>query len=120
MKSYTDIEQSKKLAKVLPADSADMWWPYYYDVLSDSGEYDKEPTLHKPIIDIDHAIPCWSLATLLETLNNPGLMRVARGNEKGNWFLLLYSDNEIYRIWGNNPIDICYELILKLHKQKRI
>jgi hypothetical protein len=26
IKSYTDLEQSKKLAEVLPIDSADMYW----------------------------------------------------------------------------------------------
>lgn len=26
MKAYTDIEQSKKLAEILPVESADMWW----------------------------------------------------------------------------------------------
>ena len=29
IKSYTDLEQSKKLAKILPLESADMWWNYY-------------------------------------------------------------------------------------------
>ena len=26
IKSYTDIEQSRKLAKILPLESADMYW----------------------------------------------------------------------------------------------
>ena len=34
MKSYTDIKQSRKLAEILPIESADMWWverkPVYY------------------------------------------------------------------------------------------
>lgn len=26
MKAYTDIEQSKKLAEILPIETADAWW----------------------------------------------------------------------------------------------
>ena len=29
MKGYTDLEQSKKLAEILPLESADMWYSYY-------------------------------------------------------------------------------------------
>ena len=31
MKNYTDIEQSKKLAEILPIESADMWYAEVYE-----------------------------------------------------------------------------------------
>ena len=30
MKAYTDVEQSKKLAEILPIESADLWWAERY------------------------------------------------------------------------------------------
>lgn len=61
MKSYTDIEQSKKLAKFLPLESADGYWfkgfpaqPYmvYTKGTPNPGEH----------------ISCWSLSALLELM----------------------------------------------------
>lgn len=69
MKSYTDIEQSKKLAEVLPLESADMGWNVFIDDT-------KRPL---PIDDWDLVkdgsgnvkfYPAWSLAALLEILLN--------------------------------------------------
>ena len=64
IKSYTNIEQSKKLAEILPLESADM---YYF--VADSVE--KQETNYAircgtPIVKTD--IPCWSLASLLELM----------------------------------------------------
>ena len=70
MKSYTDIEQSKVLAEILPLESADMYIykNIFFGALScfngttQVGEYvkltDKE----------NKAYPCWSLAALLQVL----------------------------------------------------
>ena len=66
IKSYTDIEQSKKLAEILPLESADMYYmetsPNNYtvgilqrlerDMLHNQAEYYK-------------MFPCWSLTALL-------------------------------------------------------
>lgn len=110
MKTYTDLEQSKKLAKILPADSADMWWPYYYDIISDTGEYDKEPMLHKPICDIDRAIPCWSLAALLNYLREVDFFPEIDVDELT---IIMNIDNIMVK--ADNFIDACVEMILKLH-----
>jgi hypothetical protein len=70
IKSYTDIEQSKQLAKILPIESADMYIykNVFFGALScfngttQIGEYikltDKE----------SKAYPCWSLAALMNLL----------------------------------------------------
>ena len=59
MKSYTDLEQSKKLAKILPLESADMHY-----VLTDSDQETYSPGLEK-YYGVLPSIPCWSLAALL-------------------------------------------------------
>lgn len=59
MKSYTDLEQSKKLAKILPPESADMFY-------RDNGEDVKLMWEH--LSEIKVTTPCWSLTILLEVL----------------------------------------------------
>ena len=68
MKAFTDIEQSKKLAKILPFDSADMAWyssyakdGYSIRMLNDTYPLDI-------IGDAHDEIPAWSLAALLDVL----------------------------------------------------
>ena len=110
----TTLEQSKKLAEILPLDSADMWWSYFYDVISDYGEYDKEPMLHKPVCNPDEAIPCWSLAALLDQLEDTsGLAK-----EYGLWFC--YDNRKSYCTKHyDNPVDACVEMILKLKEEMK-
>lgn len=79
-KAFTDLEQSKKLAEILPLESADMWWAERYKGhIGDNGEYvvAENPyyylSLTKPSDtnysqDVIHDIPCYSLAALIEVL----------------------------------------------------
>jgi hypothetical protein len=46
MKSYTDIEQSKKLAEFLPIESADMYYKY---ILPKSDKIHNVPEIGNPI-----------------------------------------------------------------------
>lgn len=67
MKSYTDIEQSKKLAEILPIESADMMWEDWS--LIDEGW--KLSVGYYPEIEKDYGrkcYPAWSLAALLDIL----------------------------------------------------
>lgn len=80
MKSYTDIEQSKKLAEILPIESADMRYGYIapydfsdrmYDGGYDSIPYPKDFLIKNPNFSADEydaELPCWSLAALLTLL----------------------------------------------------
>lgn len=43
IKSYTDIEQSKKLAMILPIESADMCWQYQKDRWVGEPDYQEFP-----------------------------------------------------------------------------
>ncbi len=108
MKSYTDIEQSKKLAEILPLESADMC--YINDGTAtkiDANSYSVRYSMWKDcVVEI---IPCWSLAALLSVLPSATLDS---------------SNDHYYRIrcmkrfteWYDNAIDACYEMIVKLHE----
>jgi len=125
MKSYTDIEQSRKLAEILPIESADMFWanaPITVPCIKDGNPMGVN-------------IPCWSLAALLNFLP-PYLFEFDRGidlniyphlngkswhcsympncieNMKTDKFRLMTSENSL--------VDACYEMILKLNEFKML
>ena len=58
MKSYTDIEQSRRLSEILPIESADMWYQHIgYEHIADS----EVPTYIPMVIrdcESDVDIPC--------------------------------------------------------------
>ena len=73
IKSYTDLEQSKKLAKFLPLESADMWYQHTGFSIKDGSE---KPIYFPMIIrdcESDKDIPCWSLSALISVLPNTKL-----------------------------------------------
>lgn len=136
MKAYTDIEQSKKLAEILPIGSSDMWWAERYaGKVMPNGQYivDEKPvyclSLTKPS-DNDYSqdtvkdIPCWSLAALLNVL--PSVItrngkRMFLTMEKAGAYNLYYkSPDRLDELWETKeePIDACYEMISLLHEQK--
>jgi hypothetical protein len=105
MKTYTDLEQSKKLAEILPLESADMWFANGIIVARDSVN---EPD------DIQSVSPCWSLAALLGVIPEPDLVQ----NSEGTWLIRSWVNAYPWSVGGySNPVDACYELILKLHEQ---
>lgn len=112
MKSYTDIEQSKKLAEILPIESADMWFCPYHDV-----EYWYDvPNIGNADIKYNQ-LPCWSLTALLSVLpegiiENYYAPYLQKENGK---YSIAYGNDELLCI-ADNPIDACYEMILKLNK----
>ena len=65
IKAYTDLEQSRKLAEILPIESADM----YYSKHSLENYYSPIPLIGK-YSNIRNDIPCWSLAALLKLIPN--------------------------------------------------
>ncbi len=68
VKSFTDIEQSKKLAEILPHESADMHYILIGDI--ETGEIicsDICPIqVGKPYNEL--TLPCWSIGALLELM----------------------------------------------------
>lgn len=72
MKSYTDINQSKRLAEILPIESADC----FYLVVKENNEVIQTPGFlninalqkEKMFVEKVSVIPCWTLAALLEVM----------------------------------------------------
>ena len=140
IKSYTDLEQSKKLAKVLPLESADMRYGYiapydYSDRMYDGGydeiPYPKDFLIKNPNFsanEYDAELPCWSLAALLDVLPNnenistnlsKGGYRISTLEYTNNWFVDYEDETDG---WNNrvtsadNPVDACVAMIEKLHE----
>lgn len=122
-KAYTDLEQSKKLAEILPLESADM---DYIPVINIEGEY----SITVNIWDNDHVIdegwiPCWSLAALLSilpTIDNRNA-EFCKDIRFDKWHIYYHCtatlpiiDTERYE----NLVDACYEMILKLNEMKML
>lgn len=106
IKSYTDLEQSKKLAEILPLESADMG--YLWNGIS----FCEYPVSNQTIFKRIENIPCWSLAALLSVIPNYKL------SSEHNYHTCAAetSFGKVAVVWFDNPIDVCYELILKLHE----
>ena len=122
MKSYTDLEQSKKLAEILPLESADM---HYVLIDTDKNKYDAG--LGKYIGILSH-YPCWSLAALLDVLESE-----IDGEEGETYQLNIEKDGTWWNVWYRERydeadaieaesteefVDACVEMIEELHKQK--
>lgn len=114
MKSYTDIEQSRKLAEFLPIESADMCYKCIgedpYDVcLRPYSEWREE---YKGLLvakEVD-VIPCWSLAALLGVIPQADLHSF---NEQWTCYS---TPNRTYSKTANNPVDACVVMIEKLNE----
>lgn len=110
MKAFTDLEQSKKLAKILPLESADMGY------LWNGTSFCEYPVSNQTIFNRIENIHCWSLVALLEVLPNGIVMNKDSQNGKYH-FSSKYVGTYLT---ADNPIDGCYELILKLHELKML
>jgi len=112
MKSYTNLEQGKKLAEILPLESADMF-------LALNGHI---PVMSKYIDDglvtaDNTAIPCWSLAALLDILpKGTDIIKEEADTENEHYMCTVEIKDDIISTFGNNPVDACYKMILKLHE----
>ena len=118
MKAYTDLEQSKKLAKILPIESADMRYAPFGD--THPWVWDEEVKLLE-----NGAVPCWSLAALMEILSselqdNHYLTLDKEPYENGDEYCCCYEDcngNSFRHCFSDNPVDACYEMIIKLKEK---
>ena len=142
IKSYTDLEQSKKLAEILPLESADMVSPFRHtkndeyisgyvvsrNYIEVYNEMMKLPGMEKK--DICQLIqPAWSIAALLDVLpfhlivnNQRYVFSMVKGLDKnGETYAIKYAIfNTTFYLhltdFYNNPIDACVDMIEKLHE----
>lgn len=133
MKSYTNIEQSKKLAEILPLESADMYYIRKTHDLSGNPVDSKciEPRYENSnseyvnyivrTFEPYEKIPCWSLAALINALP------ISIKFKDDEYYLRFmkeyveYANDEIsltgrclHTTGNNNLVDACFEMILKL------
>ena len=122
LKSFTDIPQSKKLAEILSPESADVIWDLTNPDL---------PTIRAiPYEDSDYnnkylnIIAAWSLTALLGVLNEikPLVYTPILFPSEGKWILQFaeYGHGNICEVTCDNPVDACYEMILKLNELKML
>ena len=107
MKSYTDIEQSKKLAEILPKQTADFHFKSY--------------SVLEGWCDIPHYrtashikdLPCWSLAALLD------VYPMCVGRDLG-MFCCWVNHKSMCSSHFDNPVDACVDMIITLKERKLI
>lgn len=119
IKSYTDLEQSKKLAEILPIETADMFLAMngILPVMSkyiDSGFVTADET----------AVPCWSLAALLSVLpkigaEEPMVGKLYYASKPVERYICEYSLTNMTSEY-NNPVDACVEMVEKLNEFKML
>ena len=138
MKAYTDIEQSKELAEILPLESADMCYDLGYDDVKASincENFTAYYTADEYPEFKDRFIPAWSVGALLDFLP-PYLYEFERGidldiypNLNGKGWHCSYMPNAVENMKndkfkqitnGDNPIDAAFEMVCWLLENKKI
>ena len=139
-KAYTSLEQSKKLAEILPIESADMFiadvslkeeqtHSYNFHVLTTWGHknFDELKERENKFVQF---IPCWSLGALFGVLpttignffeNNALRLRIDKGENDFNIWYENFDCGDVAEgldVKEDNLVDACYEMLLKLYKQK--
>ncbi len=116
MKSYTDLEQSKKLAEILPIESADMSWA--------SNGFGKPFARTIPIKGYPEELcACWSLSALLSVLPD------SIYDSTNEFSQLEFTKKSVAYIHGttegvkigalkDNLVDACVDIITRLHELK--
>ena len=119
IKSFTDLSKSKALAKILPLESADMWYHGHYSPWESERKYDDEPCPFHSISPTWDK-PCWGLAALLKCLSKikPQVYTPILFPSEGKWILQFaeHGHGNVYEVSCDNPVDACYEMILKLNE----
>ena len=132
-KSFTDIEQSKKLAEILPIETADMSWTnnkLKKEVSANlSSIVEMQTYFDSSIYEWDRfyeLTPCWSLTALLNYLREIDFFPEIDADKCEVTMNINYYDEEEARLLApihnikvkaESFIDACYEMIIKLHEQ---
>ena len=119
IRSYTTIEQSRKLAETLPLESADQSY-IRVSIAGDNFNIPEEMQYKHngdtPFIFCNGVgIPCWSLAALIKVLPSiEGFKPVIDLDINQLRYEGKYRDELCFD--SENLIDACYEMIIKLHE----
>ena len=132
MKSYTNIEQSRKLAEILPIESADCC---YFEV-RENGEVIPTPGFmdikglqkEKRLLKEVSLIPCWSLSALLNVMPkdikyfHTLTMDFVNTHSKIGWRIGYCNEHWSFKkeFINTNPVFAAYECICWLFENKLI
>lgn len=122
MKSFTDIEQSKKLAKILPFKSADMaYMAIIEDYMYPQKVKEYRLTIKDECFNSKYDIPAWSLAALLELIQDDIKIEKTLFDQSDLFTYSILSDTFDYRTYEHEElIDACVEMIEKLKEKELI
>lgn len=138
IKSHTSVEQSRKLAEILPHESADMYYKYVLpksNIIEHNPQngspvealkwYNKGYTYsdRKPLSLEEYCIPCWSLAALLDVLPTKLKIVLAINDFQGDRkekYVIGSVEHDKYDCYADNPVDACVNMIIKLHECKKL
>ena len=117
IRAYTTIEQSRKLAEILPIESADMFhFIHIVDTVGFGCKKDAAEFYSKTEFEY---IPCWSLAALLQCLpDGTDIIKDKADTENEKYMCTVGVKDDIISTFGNNPVDACMAMIEKLHELK--
>ncbi len=127
IKAYTDLEQSKKLAEILPLESADMCFANDGTAIKiDANSYNVRKLMWKDYVV--EVIPCWSLAALRSCLppgiSIDGILYVFEShNTFDNMWVYEYKFEDISApLYSKslNEIDAAIDMIIQLKENKMI
>ena len=120
IKNYTNLEQSKKLAEILPIESADAFYPWRELMKDYDSIYVPEKMLMSDIEEDD--ILAWSLAALIDIASTycNRLEITLRADKKYNVFAV--KNDFVFRSFDDHPdgfdnlVDACVAMIEKLNE----
>lgn len=113
MKAYTDIEQSKKLAEILPLESTDMWY-WEWPTAPKYNNYE-HPMFHKGEDIVN--VPCWSLTALLEAIRKKVGCDLSIWDGGYNINVYDLESGKVIAELYSNPVDAVVETIYKLKEK---
>ena len=124
IKNYTDLEQSRKLAEILPIESADQTWARIAITGANLDVPEELQYRHNGDMPFQYysgiGTPCWSLASLVGVLpdeleDNHFLTLQKEKNE----YCCCYEDingNSFRHTFADNPVDACVGMVEKLNE----
>lgn len=130
IKAFTDLKQSRKLAEILPLESADMHFTnssakgemYVDQFKAACSPYSRAKDAldaYAKIVNntiVWEVIPCWSLVSLLNVINKDYYTTLFHDGVSWTITITHHDDNNNkHSVWSAEPLDACYDMIIKLN-----
>ena len=119
IKSFTSLEQSRKLAKILPLESADQTWARIAIAGANLDVPEELQYRHNGDMPFQYysgiGIPCWSLAALLGVLPEKYTELI----KEGDMYRIIIKDSYMTSLF-DNPVDVCVAMIETLNELKTL